>query len=59
MDPEKDKLIMKPPTTFREQVELYKNRNLNIDNPEHTEKNIIKAMKPICSIAFALCRIKY
>ena len=26
LDPEKDKLIMKPPTTFREQVELYKNR---------------------------------
>ncbi|MFC7062644.1 Abi family protein [Halobacillus seohaensis] len=37
MDTEKDQSKIKPPTTFKEQVELYKNRNLYINNSEYSE----------------------
>ncbi|MDQ1005227.1 abortive infection bacteriophage resistance protein [Neobacillus niacini] len=38
MDPEKDYSNVKPPKTYKEQVELYKNRNLYIENSEYAEK---------------------
>ncbi|WP_332699221.1 Abi family protein [Halalkalibacter lacteus] len=37
MDSE-DELKMKPPTTYKEQVEIYKNRNLHVENSEYAEK---------------------
>lgn len=38
MDPEKAKI--KPPTTYKEQVEILKNRNLLIENPINAEKTL-------------------
>ena len=38
MEPEKDKSKFKPPTTFKEQVELYKCRKLHIEDSEYAEK---------------------
>lgn len=38
MDPDKNKLQIKPPTTFKEQLELFKKRNMYIENPEFAEK---------------------
>ncbi|MCM3655131.1 hypothetical protein [Metabacillus litoralis] len=38
MDPEKDKMKLKPPTTYKEQVELYKSRNSYIEDSEYAEK---------------------
>ncbi|MFD0051845.1 Abi family protein [Actinomycetes bacterium NPDC127524] len=35
-----DELQIKPPTTFQEQVKLYKSRNLHIDNSENAEKTL-------------------
>jgi abortive infection bacteriophage resistance protein len=35
---EKDKSKIKPPTTFKEQVDLYRKRNLHIENSEFAEK---------------------
>ncbi|MFT8319740.1 MAG: hypothetical protein ABF649_02410 [Bacillus sp. (in: firmicutes)] len=40
MDSENNKPNIKPPTTFQEQVELYKRRNLHIDNSENAEKTL-------------------
>jgi abortive infection bacteriophage resistance protein len=40
LDPEKNKPKIKPPTTFSEQVELYKRRNLHIENSENTENTL-------------------
>lgn len=37
---EEDKIKMKLPTTFKEQVELYKKRKLDIDNPDHAENTL-------------------
>lgn len=41
MDPEKDKTKVKPPKTYKEQVEIYKNRNLYIQDSEYAE-NILR-----------------
>lgn len=38
MDPDKEKANVKPPKTFQEQVELYKNRQLYIEDSEYAEK---------------------
>ncbi|WP_375090083.1 Abi family protein [Peribacillus sp. RS7] len=38
MDPEKDKPTGKLPTTYKEQVELYRSKNLHVANSENTEK---------------------
>src|SRR5437588_12858385 len=38
LDPEKDKAKVKPPTTYKEQVELVKSRNLHIESSENAEK---------------------
>ena len=40
MDPEKDNSKVKPPKTYKEQVELYKSRNLHIENSEYAEKTL-------------------
>ena len=40
MDPEKDNSKLKPPKTYKEQVELYKSRNLHIENSEYAEKTL-------------------
>ncbi|MCM3655339.1 hypothetical protein [Metabacillus litoralis] len=40
MDPEKDKSKVKPPKTYKEQVELYKSRNLYIEDSEYAEKTL-------------------
>jgi len=37
---EKDKFKIKPPTTFKEQVDLYRKRNLRIENSEFAEKTL-------------------
>ena len=41
MDPEKDQTKVKPPKTYKEQVEIYKNRKLHIENSEYAE-NILR-----------------
>lgn len=38
LDSEKDKAKVKPPTTYKEQAELLKSRNLYIENSENAEK---------------------
>lgn len=38
MELDKDKSKIKPPTTFKEQVELYKSRKLYFEDSEYTEK---------------------
>nr|WP_295975492.1 Abi family protein [uncultured Bacillus sp.] len=38
MNPEKDQFKVKPPKTYKEQVELYKSRNLHIEDSEYAEK---------------------
>lgn len=38
LDPENNKPNIKPPTTFQEQLTLYKSRNLHIENSENAEK---------------------
>ncbi len=38
MHPEKDKPTGKLPTTYKEQVELFRNKNLHVENSENTEK---------------------
>ena len=40
IDPEKDKSKVKPPKTYKEQVELYKSRNLYIEDSEYAEKTL-------------------
>jgi abortive infection bacteriophage resistance protein len=40
LDFEKDEKNLKPPTTFEEQVDLYKDRNLHIEDSEYTEKTL-------------------
>lgn len=40
MDPEKEKPIVKPPKTYKEQVDIYKSRNLYIEDSEYAEKNL-------------------
>jgi abortive infection bacteriophage resistance protein len=37
---DKDKSKIKPPTTFKEQVELYKSRKLHIKDSEYAEKTV-------------------
>lgn len=38
MDSEKDKVKIKPPTTFNEQVKIFKSRNLYVEDSEYAEK---------------------
>jgi len=38
LNPEKDQFKVKPPKTYKEQIEIFKNRNLQIENPEEAEK---------------------
>ncbi len=40
IEPEKDKSKVKPPKTYKEQVELYKSRNLYIEDSEYAEKTL-------------------
>lgn len=39
-DPEKEKSKVNPPKTYKEQVELYKSRNLYIEDSEYAEKTL-------------------
>lgn len=38
MNPEKDQFKVKPPKTYKEQIEIYKSRNLYIEDSEYAEK---------------------
>ena len=38
MNPEKDQFKVKPPKTYKEQIEIYKSRNLHIEDSEYAEK---------------------
>lgn len=38
MNPENEKYYVKPPKTYKEQVELYKSRELYVENSEYAEK---------------------
>lgn len=38
MKPEKDQFKIKPPKTYKEQIEIYKSRNLYIKDSEYAEK---------------------
>ncbi|KEF39646.1 Abi-like protein [Schinkia azotoformans MEV2011] len=38
LNPDKDQFQVKPPKTYKEQVEIYKNRNLQIEDPEKAEE---------------------
>lgn len=53
MNSEQDKIKIKVPTTFKEQVTLYKKRKLDIDNPDHAE-NILQRINYYRLSAYAL-----
>jgi abortive infection bacteriophage resistance protein len=40
VDPEKDQAKVKPPKTYKEQVEIYKSRNLHIEDSEYAENTL-------------------
>ncbi|MFX3623767.1 MAG: Abi family protein [Ectobacillus sp.] len=40
MNPDKKQVKLKPPTTFKEQVEILKSRNLDVEDCEHAERTL-------------------
>lgn len=40
LNPEKDQFKVKPPKTYKEQIEIYKSRNLYIEDSEYAEKKL-------------------
>jgi abortive infection bacteriophage resistance protein len=53
MNPEKDKPTGKLPTTYKEQVELFRNKNLYVENSENTEKSL-QRINYYCLSAYGL-----
>lgn len=53
MTSDKDKSKIKPPTTFKEQVELYKGRNLHVEDSEYAE-NILQRVNYYRLTAYGL-----